>query len=110
MDIDFPEVWRALAGLDSIAQAAGRCNREGRLERGQTVVFEPAEGSMPHDLLPLAQAAELIFGRGLDPLSLDGVRAYFQEVYWQRGVEAMDAAKLGTAIPGRSLRGSGNVP
>lgn len=39
VDVDFPEVWRAFAGADSLAQAAGRCNREGVRERGRCHIF-----------------------------------------------------------------------
>ena len=94
VDIDLPEVWRACAGLDAVAQAAERCNREGRAEHGRVVVFEPAEHRMPRDLDAFWRAAAPILRNPGDPLAAGAVRAYFRELYFRKGPEAFDAATL----------------
>jgi CRISPR-associated endonuclease/helicase Cas3 len=54
VDIDFPVLFRAMAGLDSLVQAAGRCNREGLLEKGLVYVFnactDPPPGVLRHGI------------------------------------------------------------
>ena len=95
VDVDFPEVWRAAAGLESIAQAAGRCNREGRQTSGRVVVFEAAEQKPPHEMRQRWQAAESVFRRHDDLLAPDAIKAYFRELYWQKGGDALDAAMVG---------------
>ena len=94
VDIDFPEVWRAAAGLDAIAQAAGRCNREGRAVLGRTVVFEPAEAQPPAALKAFWQAARPVLRHHDDPLTLDAIQYYFRELYWQKGDAAFDTARI----------------
>jgi CRISPR-associated endonuclease/helicase Cas3 len=79
VDIDFPSVYRALAGLDSIAQAAGRCNREGKLaEPGRVFLFTPEHPIPKGFLRQAADAAAEIVPRYDDPLSLDAVRHFFE--------------------------------
>lgn len=97
VDISFPEVWRTMAGVDSIAQAAGRCNREGELlpELGRVVVFTPADpqsAKPPRSLIPPQQAARGVLRDFADPLSLEAVYAFFRQLYFNKGVEALDAA------------------
>lgn len=96
VDVDFPEVWRAVAGLDSIAQAAGRCNREGKLGRrgGRVVVFDPAARAVPRDLKDFVEAARGPLRRHKFPLAPQAIRAYFQELFWQKGPDSLDAATL----------------
>ena len=97
VDISFPEVWRAAAGLDSIAQAAGRCNREGESlpALGRVVVFTPAEHQPPCTLRPFQQAAQTTLHDHPDALSPAALRAYFSQLYFQKGMAALDCATVG---------------
>jgi CRISPR-associated endonuclease/helicase Cas3 len=93
VDVDFPVVYRAEAGLDSIAQAAGRCNREGRraARDSRVFVFAPAEVKPPKELEQFSSAARraLLKYRD-DPLSLEAIHTYFRRSYWLRGGAGID--------------------
>ena len=95
VDIDFPVVFREMTGIDSIAQAAGRCNREGRLlQHGKVFVFEPSDGTSSIFRQQAQAAQTVIRHHGDDVLSLKGIREYFQELYWTRGRERLDLLRI----------------
>ena len=81
VDVDFPAVFRASAGLDSIAQAAGRCNREGKLHRGQLFIFEAADHPPRGWFQRTASVSEMALRGSNDPLGLGTVKAYFEKLY-----------------------------
>lgn len=82
VDIDFPVVYRAPAGFDSIAQAAGRCNREGRLNYGRVYLFDTEVPPAPGPMRRAADAARELIESYPDPLAPDAVEAYFRHYYW----------------------------
>ena len=88
VDLDFPVVLRALGPLDSIVQAAGRCNREGKLARdgasvlGEVVVFRPADHRTPPGYYATAtHEAEAVLASGADLSSATAFEAYFRTLY-----------------------------
>jgi CRISPR-associated endonuclease/helicase Cas3 len=101
VDLDFPALWRALAPMDSLCQAAGRCNREGRLHMGEMTVFIP-EHSDGDSLYPdntYERAARLVheiaalsgFPDLFDPAT---IRDYYRRFYERsRGMTDKDGKK-----------------
>ena len=82
VDVDFPVVYRALAGLDSIAQAAGRCNREGVLKRGEVIVFVPPKSAPPGALRRAADTTiSLLQGTSEHPMARELFYRYFEHFY-----------------------------
>ena len=105
VDVDFPVVYRAFGPLDAIAQAAGRCNREGRLnaqgEYGHVVVFEPedtGETRRQYPTFAYYQAAEVTRALHVEHGELDLndpaiFRKYFEKLY-----DVTDPATMNNAL------------
>jgi len=92
VDVDFPIVWRALGPLDSIVQAAGRCNRENNLrdaegnpKLGEVIVFRPEDNKLPQGIYRTATdlTASLLASNDADALASDHTlfERYFDQLY-----------------------------
>ncbi|MCF3652535.1 CRISPR-associated helicase Cas3' [Synoicihabitans lomoniglobus] len=98
VDISFPTVYRAECGLDSFAQAAGRCNRNGELKtadgtrvKGRVFLFSPTDHPIPKGLADISANAAITRAQILpnlgnrDLLDPPLIRTYFEHAIWQAG-------------------------
>ena len=85
IDVDFPLGYRALAGLDSINQAAGRVNRNMRYAMSEMFVFEPDSEFITKTPRYVAQGVEVTRSVLRDhsgaPISIPAIEAYFERLY-----------------------------
>mgnify|MGYP005844735921 CR=1 FL=1 len=97
VDLDFPLVLRAMGPLVNMVQAAGRCNREGQMEKGEVIIFEPEKGKLPPGSYRTAtdQTRSFLAGHAdLDLTDPDTHAAFFAAFYQLADLDAKQISQL----------------
>lgn len=95
VDVDFRTVFREQAGLDSILQAAGRCNREGKRPAAESFVYIfEGEGKVPLLFSTAIGAGKQVLARYEDISSPEAIHEYFRQLLDLKGKAAQDKERI----------------
>lgn len=94
VDVDFNQVIRSYAGIDSIVQASGRCNREGKRQKGQVTLVnlmnEEEDISRLKEVKNKKKATEDILDKNSSPIDTSRLNSEFFESYYTNNKSSMD--------------------
>ena len=92
VDVDFPTAWREEAGLDSIIQTAGRCNREGKASAEQSIItiFRLEGQQVPAMIRPNVDSTRHVLQTFADPAQPEAIESYFSFYRTLKGSAALD--------------------
>ncbi len=93
VDVDFPAAFREEAGLDSVLQTAGRCNREGKrpADKSDVIIFSIDGTAPPRGIAAnrdVLNQTRLKYHDALD--SPEAIRFYFEQLLYVKGSAALD--------------------
>lgn len=95
VDVDFPLVYREEAGLDSLIQSAGRCNREGKDPAGESFVYQfRISASVPPMIRQNVDASRAVLRTGRDPQDPETIARYFRFLRNLKGQGGLDKQKI----------------
>lgn len=94
VDVDFEQVIRSYAGIDSIVQASGRCNREGKRDKGRVTLVNLIDTeenlSRLKEIKNKKTATEMIITQQQSPIDVGALNDRFFEKYYANHKNAMD--------------------
>lgn len=102
IDLDFETVFREINGLDSILQAGGRCNREGKREKGSVYIFETENSNRRNDMR--INAAKHLLENYDDITETECIEKYYNEIFF------FNERKIEENTIGSGVKNPGEIP